>query len=698
MHIAAIINHLIPYITNLGVFGYAVAALAALLETIIVIGLFIPGSTIVLIFGALSAAGYYNFWYLMIATIIAAAIGDYINYTLGTKYGRLLFIKEKWFLKKSYLKKGKRFFDTYGARSLFFGRLIPSLKETFPFIAGSMNTKLSKYLLWDTLGAIAWGFEFLLAGYLFGSSVNLARAWLGRITVFIAIILLIFILLYAFKLFITKYGSDMLQFQKSVWQYIKTNPDILKFTHRYPKFFGFLNARLTQKRFSGLTLTVLTIVFAYILLSFLNTLLQIINKGTLFKFDLMFSSLIAHFRDIGIIKLMLFITMFGNREIILILSLSAVILFILYKKKRCIIPFLSSTIGASITTWIIKYAVGRPRPYEAYYHAGGFSFPSGHATIAIGFYGFIAYVLIKTVKNTKLKFNILITVLMITLFIGISRIYLDVHYFSDVWAGYLVGLLWLVISIGICEFFNFKKPREDIISLSRQVRFSSYFLVGVAFLLCIMVAIRFNPRPAKPRPYKIAGAGSIQLIFRNNYLRYTTTILGDKQEPINIILIAKNNRELMKDIRLAGWYFADKLSLKSIEKTISALIYDKSYNKAPISPDFWDYKVNSFGIEKLVKNEGIKLRHHGRIWKTRYSIDGERVYVLSVSFDTRLKWIIHKISPDIDKEREIFFRDLYANHLVAKYKKIKLVKPFSGYNFYGDRFFTDGKAYIVWLK
>ncbi len=697
MHVTEIINnYLIPYITHLGIFGYWIAAAATLLETILIIGLFVPGSTIVLIFGALSAAGYYDFWYLMVFTVTSAMLGDYINYRLGKKYGRSWFIEEKWFLKKSYLQKGKRFFDTYGAKSLSFGRLIPSLKETFPFIAGSMDTKLSKFLFWDTLGAIAWGFEFLTAGYLFGSSINLARAWLGRISVFAAVIFFIFAALYAVKFFFARYGLNILQFQKSIWQSIRTNPDVLKFTDKYPRFFAFLSSRLTVKRFSGLTLTILSIAFIYILFLLTDTTLEVLGKGTLFKFDIMLASLVAYFRDAGMIKIVLFITMFGNSKIIILLSIMVIILFLVYKKNY-ILPFLISITGSAATTWSIKYLLHRPRPYEAYYHAVGFSFPSGHATIAAAFYGFLTYIFVIEMKNLKSKLNAVIIGLSVILLIGASRIYLDVHYFSDVWAGYLIGACWLVIAVGICEYLNFNKPKTDI-KIDRNAKYISYALSSLFFVFCIILAVNFNPKPIKQKLPRITPVNNALYIFKNNYTKYTTTILGKKQEPMNLIIIAEDDSRLIEDIRQAGWHFADKLSFESIKKSINALIYNRPYSKAPISPDFWNYKVNNFGIERLVRGESIKLRHHGRIWKTDCSINGRQIYAVSVSFDTRLKWIVHKISPNIDKEREMFFNNLSSKHLIERYKKIQFVKPFIGSNFYGDNFFTDGEAYIIWLK
>ena len=698
MHILDIIQHtVLANISHIGVWGYWIAAVATLFETVLIIGLFFPGSTIVLIFGALSAAGYYDFWCLMAFVVPFAIIGDYINYKLGKKYGNKWLTKEKWFLKQSYLAKGKKFFDSYGAKSLSIGRLIPGLKETFPFIAGSMDTKISKFLLWDTVGAIAWSFEFLGIGYLFGSSLNIAKAWLGRISIVLAFILFLFVFFQIFKILFTKYGKDIVHLQKSIWNSIKNNPDIQKIYSKHPKLFGFISSRLTTKTFYGLPLTLISFILLYLLFLFFEVALEIINKGVLYKFDLMLANLIYYFRNQTTVKFMLFITMFGNKITILTLIFTATIIFFINNKRKYILPLFISTIGSTVTTWLIKLLLQRPRPYEAYYHAVGFSFPSGHATIAMAFYGFLTYFAISEVKSIRSKLNFLFIGVIVILLIGASRIYLDVHYFSDVCAGYIVGAFWLTLASALSVYTKYSKPNTQKRTSKKMVHMS-YFIVLLSLLFVTTVALKFNPKPIKPKPCKSRQINSIVNLFKNENMKYTTTILGRRQEPINLILIAKNNKSLKKSIRLAGWHFADKLSLTSIEKSINALIFNKAYQNAPISPDFWNYRVNNFGIEKLIKGYGIRLRHHGRIWKTCYRIDDKNIYVASVSFDTRLEWIIHKISPNIDKEREYFLKSLLSKHLVKKYKAIQLVKPFVGYNFYGDSFFTDGKAYVIWLK
>jgi undecaprenyl-diphosphatase len=112
------------------------------------------------------------------------------------------------------------------------------------------------------------------------------------------------------------------------------------------------------------------------------------------------------------------------------------------------------------------------------------------------------------------------------------------------------------------------------------------------------------------------------------------------------------------------------------------------------------YFVNDFAFEKATEKNTLQTRHHVRFWKTKYiTKGGDTIYVGSASFDTGIKWgITHRISPDIDSERDFLYNDLVRTGRVQSASKINLARPQAGRNFTGDLFFTNGQAYIITLK
>lgn len=140
-----------------------------------------------------------------------------------------------------------------------------------------------------------------------------------------------------------------------------------------------------------------------------------------------------------------FITSFASEIMIGIVSLSFLVIF---KNKRYGGFVLLNAFNIFILNFLLKLIFMRDRPYELMIiNESGYSFPSGHAMAALGFYGFIIYLLrhFNLNKKSKVIFSSLLGILIIL--IGVSRIYLGVHYASDVLAGYMVSLAYLILYI-----------------------------------------------------------------------------------------------------------------------------------------------------------------------------------------------------------------------------------------------------------
>lgn len=152
------------------------------------------------------------------------------------------------------------------------------------------------------------------------------------------------------------------------------------------------------------------------------------------------------------------ITRFANTISILII----VIILLLTLKKEDGILLGISTISSVIINTIIKHIIKRPRPdHLRLITQGGYSFPSGHSMISICVYGLLIYLVIKNINNKKLKVALTILLLLLILSIGLSRIYVGVHYPSDVLAGYLLATSLLIIIISLYDKFRGNINEKD---------------------------------------------------------------------------------------------------------------------------------------------------------------------------------------------------------------------------------------------
>ena len=191
-----LIINIVKLVSFLGMFTYGVVFLAAFMETTLGLGLIIPGSTIILIFGAIATNESFSVWLIIPIAALGAILGDNLNYYLGRKYGKKWVNKDSWILTPTNYEKGREFFDNHGAKSIFFGRFIPAIKEIIPFIAGIAHMNKKRFYFYNVIGAIGWSVQWVGIGYFFGYSITAAQTWIHKVQLAFAFIILGVIIYY----------------------------------------------------------------------------------------------------------------------------------------------------------------------------------------------------------------------------------------------------------------------------------------------------------------------------------------------------------------------------------------------------------------------------------------------------------------------------------------------------------------------
>ena len=150
-----------------------------------------------------------------------------------------------------------------------------------------------------------------------------------------------------------------------------------------------------------------------------------------------------------------FITNFGGA---IFLIIATIILFILIKNKKIGFSIISNLVIVTILNQLLKNILQRSRPNEfRIIEETGYSFPSGHSMVSMAFYGYLIYLIYIYVKNKYLKWTLIVLLSILICTIGISRIYLGVHYTSDVLGGFLISISYLVIYISAVNKFLLEK-------------------------------------------------------------------------------------------------------------------------------------------------------------------------------------------------------------------------------------------------
>ena len=157
-------------------------------------------------------------------------------------------------------------------------------------------------------------------------------------------------------------------------------------------------------------------------------------------------------RTPGLFYFFKFTTYAGTIAVTAVIVVITSIVLIRQHKRMYVLYLWLAYVGAELTTWAIKYMVNRPRPdIIAGVREFNPSFPSGHATAVTSVVLYIAYMLVKSSLNIKTKVSCVIGAFSIITFVSFSRIYLNLHYLSDVVFGFLIGLLWVLISCYFCK-------------------------------------------------------------------------------------------------------------------------------------------------------------------------------------------------------------------------------------------------------
>ena len=154
-----------------------------------------------------------------------------------------------------------------------------------------------------------------------------------------------------------------------------------------------------------------------------------------------------------------FMTNFGGA--IFVISLTTILFFVI-KDKKIGISIITNLGIVTILNQIIKFIMQRPRPTEfRIIEETGYSFPSGHSMVSLAFYGYLIYLIYKYINNKHLKRTLIIILSVLICIIGVSRIFLGVHYTSDVLGGFLISFAYLIIYIELVNKFVLEKNKDD---------------------------------------------------------------------------------------------------------------------------------------------------------------------------------------------------------------------------------------------
>ncbi len=163
-------KHLQMLVQNYGTWVYLILFAIVFCETGLVVTPFLPGDSLLFVAGALAAAGGLNVHLLVVLLIIAAILGDAVNYSIGRYLGPKVFHDEgSRFLNRAYLNKAHEFYERHGGKTIIIARFIPIIRTYAPFVAGIGSMPYPRFAMFNVVGAVIWVVSLAYAGFFFGN-------------------------------------------------------------------------------------------------------------------------------------------------------------------------------------------------------------------------------------------------------------------------------------------------------------------------------------------------------------------------------------------------------------------------------------------------------------------------------------------------------------------------------------------------
>lgn len=163
-------KHLAAFITAYGAWVYALLFAIIFVETGLVVMPFLPGDSLLFVVGAMCGAGLMNLPLAMALLLVAAVLGDQVNYSIGRHFGPKVFQWEnsRFFNKRAFMQ-AHDFYERHGGVTIIIARFMPFIRTFAPFVAGVAEMTRAKFVMFNVVGAMLWVIGLTLAGYLFGN-------------------------------------------------------------------------------------------------------------------------------------------------------------------------------------------------------------------------------------------------------------------------------------------------------------------------------------------------------------------------------------------------------------------------------------------------------------------------------------------------------------------------------------------------
>jgi membrane protein DedA with SNARE-associated domain len=423
---------------SLGSWTYLLVGGLAFLETGAFVGLVAPGEFTVMLGGAVASQGDISLPLMIAITWLCAFAGDSVSFLLGARLGRGFLVRhgERFRITSERLAQVEGYFARHGGKTILIGRFIGLVRALAPFIAGSGRMPYRNFAPFSILGTGLWSTSLILVGYFAAQSLDTVTEWVGKGLLVFGIVVGVVVALVVVWRFLREpenRGRVAAEMEKR-----RALRPVLALARRWRPQLAFLGRRLTPGGL-GLELTTLLAVLSvglFVLISYW----AIVSgdpgptPGDRTALD------IAHDLEAGwLVDFTKVFTYLGSGWVTFPLATLAAVVLGLRRRWIEAWALVAGMVLIILLVHGIKDWTDRPRPADPLVDSSGSSFPSGHAAYSVLYAWLAVTVALRVVPGITRKTALITGGIVLAALIGLSRVYLRVHWLSDVTAGWALG-------------------------------------------------------------------------------------------------------------------------------------------------------------------------------------------------------------------------------------------------------------------
>lgn len=442
------IERLFEFIGSLGGLpAYAAVGALAAGESSIGVGLVVPGETGMIVGGFVVSQGNATFWIMLTVGIAGAIVGNSIGYEIGRRFGPA--VRSSSFgrrIGEDNWNRAEEYLATRGAKAVAYTQFLAVVRSVVPAMAGVSRMPYRKFLFWNALGGIVWASLYTTVGFFAGRSYDRVAAQLEDAGLVVLALFITVVTVVGVARWIARNPERVqaLADRAAAWRPIA-------WTRR--NFGGPI--RFVARRFRvhdpfGLSLTmglVFLIVAGWV---FTVVVSDVAARSDLVSIDSPIVQYFAEHREPWVTSTAEWVTQLGSLTVLLpLLAVVAAGWLVRTGRWGVALFFVLAVAGAVVAIDALKDLVerGRPPTQFAVHDASGLAFPSGHTALATVAFGALAYIHGSVVRWWSVRVAIWAAAVTVMLLVGFSRLYLGVHWLSDVLGGYALGAVWLGIVV-----------------------------------------------------------------------------------------------------------------------------------------------------------------------------------------------------------------------------------------------------------